>query len=82
LRFRVREWGLSAKLTDTIALEALESVVPPALIQAAAAQAASPTVRRRKLPADVRISRLHCPPRRLPDLLQRGYGSAVDVLAW
>jgi hypothetical protein len=32
LRFRVREWGLSAKFTDTITLAALESVVPPALI--------------------------------------------------
>jgi hypothetical protein len=55
LGFRVREWELSAKFTDAIALEALESVVPPAVIQAAAARADSPTVRRRKLPAEVTL---------------------------
>jgi hypothetical protein len=51
----VRAWAPNAKFTDTIALEALERVVPPALLRAAAAEAAVPTVRRRKLPADVTL---------------------------
>ena len=51
----VRAWGQSAKFTDAIVLEALERVVPTALIQAAAAEADVPTVRRRKLPADVTL---------------------------
>src|SRR6266851_4070601 len=55
LSFMVRAWAPSAKFTDAIALEALERVVPPALIQAAAAEADVPTVRRRKLPADVTL---------------------------
>jgi hypothetical protein len=53
--FRVREWAADAKFTDAIALEALASVVPPAQIQAAVTKAAVPTVRRRKLPADVTL---------------------------
>lgn len=55
MSFRVRAWESRAKFTDAIALEALERVVPRALIQAAAAEADSPTVRRRKLPADVTL---------------------------
>src|SRR5713101_5513242 len=55
LSFMVRAGAPGAKFTDTIALEALERVVPPALLQAAAAEAAVPTVRRRKLPADVTL---------------------------
>lgn len=41
--------------SDAVALEALERVVPAALIRAAAAGAAVPTERRRKLPADVTL---------------------------
>lgn len=55
LSFIVRTGALGAKFTDTIALEALERVVPPALLQAAAAEAAVPTVRRRKLPTEVTL---------------------------
>jgi len=55
LSFMVRQWEPRAKFTDTLALEALERVVPHALIQAAAAEADHPTVRRRKLPADVTL---------------------------
>src|SRR5450755_1229887 len=53
--FMVREWEQCTKFTDAIVLEALERVVPPAQIQAAAAAATVPTVRRRKLPADVTV---------------------------
>ena len=53
--FMVRTWAPGAKFTDAVALEALESVVPAALIRAAAAGAAVPTVRRRKLPADLTL---------------------------
>jgi Insertion element 4 transposase N-terminal/Transposase DDE domain len=55
LSFKVRAWVPSAKFTDAIALEALERVVPAALIAAAAALADTPTVRRRKLPAEVTV---------------------------
>jgi hypothetical protein len=41
--------------TDAIALEALERVIPAALLQAAAQQADVPTQRRRKLPAEVTL---------------------------
>lgn len=41
--------------TDAIALEALERVLPPDLIQAAATAATVPTERRRKLPNDVTL---------------------------
>jgi hypothetical protein len=51
----VRAWAPGAKFTDAVALEALESVVPRALIQAAAAGADTPTLRRRKLPADATL---------------------------
>jgi hypothetical protein len=53
--FIVRAWAPSAKFPDAIALEALERVVPPAAIRAAAAMADVPTERRRKLPADVTL---------------------------
>jgi hypothetical protein len=53
--FMVREWQQGTKFTDAIALEALERVVPPARIQAAAVGADVATVRRRKLPADVTL---------------------------
>ena len=49
MSFMVRAWAQDAKFTDAIALEALERVVPLAMIQAAALDAASPTMRRRKL---------------------------------
>ncbi len=55
LSFMVRQWEPCAKFTDALALEALERVLPHALIQAAAAEADHPTVRRRKLPADVTL---------------------------
>jgi hypothetical protein len=51
----VRAWASEAKFIDVIALEALERVVPLAMIQAAAMDATSPTVRRRKLPGDVTL---------------------------
>jgi hypothetical protein len=52
LSFMVRAWASDAKFTDVIALE---RVVPLAMIQAAAMDATSPTVRRRKLPGDVTL---------------------------
>jgi hypothetical protein len=55
LSFMVRQWAQSPKFTDALALEALEQVLPHALIQAAAAAADRPTQRRRKLPADVTL---------------------------
>src|SRR5437763_526324 len=51
----VRQWAQHAKFTDALALEALEKVLPHALIQAAAAEADRPTQRRRKLPTDVTL---------------------------
>jgi len=51
----VRQWAQSAKFTDTLALEALERVLPRTLVQVAAAAADCPTQRRRKLPADVTL---------------------------
>jgi hypothetical protein len=51
----VRPWTPHAKFTDALALDALERVLPHALIQAAASEAAHPTQRRRKLPADVTL---------------------------
>src|SRR5205085_9387341 len=53
--FMVRAGAPGAKFTAAIALEALERVVPPALLQAAAVEADVPTVRRRKLPTDVTL---------------------------
>ncbi len=55
MSFMVRTWAQSPKFTDALALEALEQVLPHALIQAAAAEADRPTRRRRKLPADVTL---------------------------
>jgi Insertion element 4 transposase N-terminal/Transposase DDE domain len=55
LRFMVRQWAQPTKFADALALEALERVLPHALIQAAAAGAVHPTQRRRKLPADVTL---------------------------
>src|SRR3954452_17858688 len=46
---------LTTTFTDAIALEALERVIPLALLQAAAREADVPTQRRRKLPADVTL---------------------------
>jgi hypothetical protein len=51
----VRTWAQRAKFTDVLALEALEQVLPQAMITAAAAEADCPTQRRRKLPADVTL---------------------------
>lgn len=55
MSFMVRTWAQRAKFTDVLALEALEQVLPHALIQAAADLADRPTQRRRKLPADVTL---------------------------
>ena len=51
LSFMVRSWAQRAKFTDVLALEALEQVLPHAVLQAAAREADCPTQRRRKLPA-------------------------------
>jgi len=53
--FIARQGDTATPFTDAMALEALERVVPPDLIQAAAAEAAVPTQRRRKLPSDVTL---------------------------
>lgn len=53
--FMVRQWAQPTKFAAALALEALERVVPPARIQGAAAEAKVPTVRRRKLSADVTL---------------------------
>jgi hypothetical protein len=53
--FIARQRLETTTFTDAIALKALERVLPPALIQAAAAEAAVPTERRRKLPSDVTL---------------------------
>src|SRR5437879_2792770 len=53
--FIARQRLETTTFTDAIALEALERVLPPALIQACAADAAVPTERRRKLPSDVTL---------------------------
>jgi hypothetical protein len=55
LSLKIRAWAPGAKFVDAIALEAVASVVSPEHVRAAAAQAASPTRRRRKLPADVTL---------------------------
>jgi len=55
LSFMVRTWPPHAKFTDALALDALEQVLPHALIQAAAEGADRPTQRRRKLPTDVTL---------------------------
>ena len=55
MSFMVRTWAQRAKFTDALALEALEQVLPHALIQVAATEADRPTQRRRKLPADVTL---------------------------
>ena len=55
MSFMVRQWAQRAKFTDALALEALEQVLPHALIQTAATEADQPTQRRRKLPADVTL---------------------------
>jgi len=53
--FIARQYDTSTPFTDAQALEALERVAPADLIQAAAAAAAVPTQRRRKLPTDVTL---------------------------
>ena len=53
--FIARQHDAAITFTDTIALEALERVVPADVIQAAASAAAVPTERRRKLPNDVTL---------------------------
>lgn len=53
--FIARQYAATATFTDTIALEALERVVPADLIQAAATGADVPSERRRKLPGDVTL---------------------------
>jgi len=53
--FIARQGDTATTFTDTMALEALERVAPPALIQAAVAEAAAPTQRRRKLPSGVTL---------------------------
>jgi hypothetical protein len=53
--FIARQYTMATTFTDTIALEALERVVPTALLQAAAREANVPTQRRRKLPTDVTL---------------------------
>jgi Insertion element 4 transposase N-terminal/Transposase DDE domain len=53
--FMVRQWAHDAKFSDQIALEALERVVPPALLREAARAADVPTQRRRKLPGEVTL---------------------------
>ena len=53
--FIARQRMLTTTFTDAIALEALERVVPPALLQAAIQEADVPTQRRHKLPADVTL---------------------------
>lgn len=55
MTFMVRSWAQRAKFPDVLALEALEQVVPHALLQEAAGEADCPTQRRRKLPADVTL---------------------------
>ncbi len=55
LSFMVRQWAPDAKFTEAVALEALERVVPQALVQEAARGADVPTQRRRKLPAEVTL---------------------------
>ncbi|GEM_PF-6712717 len=45
----------TSTFTDAVALEALEQVVPLAMIHRVAADADVPTERRRKLPADVTL---------------------------
>ena len=53
--FIARQHDATTTFTDAIALEALERVMPAALIQAAATEATVPTQRRRKLPSDVTL---------------------------
>jgi hypothetical protein len=53
--FIARQRLETTTFTDAIALEALERVLPPDLIQAAATAASVPTERRRKLPNDVTL---------------------------
>jgi Insertion element 4 transposase N-terminal/Transposase DDE domain len=53
--FMVRQWAQPTKFADALALEALERVLPHALVQIAAAEADRPTQRRRKLPMDVTL---------------------------
>jgi hypothetical protein len=55
MSFMVRQWALPTKFTDAVALEALERVLPHALVHRAAAEADHPTQRRRKLPMDVTL---------------------------
>jgi hypothetical protein len=50
-----RQWLATSTFTEAMALEALEQVLPAALLQGAAADADVPTERRRKLPADVTV---------------------------
>jgi len=53
--FIARQHTMSTTFTDAIALEALERVLPPQALQAAAGAADVPTQRRRKLPAEVTL---------------------------
>jgi len=53
--FIARQRPQTAQFTESIALEALEQVLPHAAIVAAARAARAPTVRRRKLPAEVTL---------------------------
>ena len=53
--FIARHRLATSTFTDAVALEALEQVVPLAMIQGVAADADVPTERRRKLPADVTL---------------------------
>jgi hypothetical protein len=53
--FIARQYDPATTFTDAQALEALERVVPAGLIRGAAAAAAVPTQRRRKLPTDVTL---------------------------
>ncbi len=53
--FIARHYPAAMPLSEAMALEALERIVPPDLVQAAATAAAVPTQRRRQLPSDVTL---------------------------
>jgi hypothetical protein len=53
--FIARRRTMTTTFTDAIALEALERVIPPEVLHAAARTADVPTQRRRKLPAEVTL---------------------------
>lgn len=50
-----RHWLATSTVTEAMAVAALEQVLPAAVLQGAAADAAVPTERRRKLPAEVTV---------------------------